>query len=82
MATGGSGLDQDNGASFREIIDVGNWDGSVATSAPGQSESPRSRHFADLAKLWAAGEYFPLAFSDAAVNASAEAILTLVPRGR
>ena len=80
MATYGRGLSQEGGASFREVIDLADWDRSVATSAPGQSESPASPHFADLAKLWAAGDYFPLAFSDAAVGANAEATLTLTPR--
>jgi penicillin amidase len=68
------------GASFREIVDVSNWDESVVTNAPGQSGSPRSAHFSDLAKAWAAGEYFPLVFSDAAVQANAESTLTLEPR--
>jgi penicillin amidase len=70
----------DVGPSFREIIDVSAWDRSVATNAPGQSAWPRSAHFADLAKLWAAGEYFPLSFSDRAIQANAESTLTLRPR--
>ncbi len=70
----------DNGASFREILDVADWDRSVATNAPGQSEYPRSPHFSDLAKLWASGEYFPLAFSDRAIQGNAESTLTLQPR--
>ena len=68
------------GASFSEIVDVSNWDHSSVSNAPGQSGAPRSAHFADLAKLWAANEYFPLAFSDAAVQANAEATLVLQPR--
>jgi penicillin amidase len=67
------------GASFREIVDVSNWDESVVTNAPGQSGSPRSAHFSDLAKPWAAGEYFPLVFSDAAVQANTESTLVLQP---
>ena len=70
----------DVGPSFRQIVDVGNWDRSVATSAPGQSEWTRSPHFADLAKLWAAGEYFQLSFSDRAVQQNAESRLVLQPR--
>lgn len=70
----------DVGASFREILDVADWDRSVATNAPGQSEWPRSPHFADLAKLWAAGEYFPLVFSNAAIQQNAESTLVLQPR--
>jgi penicillin amidase len=67
------------GASFSQVVDVSNWDQSVVTNAPGQSGSPRGAHFSDLAKLWAAGEYFPLAFSEAAVQANAESTLTLQP---
>ena len=56
--------------------------GRLRSNAPGQSESPDSPHFADLAGLWAAGEYFPLAFTEAAVNANAKSTLTLVPTQR
>jgi penicillin G amidase len=70
----------DIGASFREILDVADWDRSLATSAPGQAESPASPHFSDLAKLWAAGEYFPMSFSDRAIQANTETVLTLQPR--
>jgi penicillin amidase len=69
----------DVGAAFRQVVDVSNWDRAAATNAPGQSEWPRSAHFSDLAKLWAAGEYFPLSFSDGAVQANTEWTLTLVP---
>ena len=51
----------------------------MATSAPGQSEWTGSPHFADLAKLWAAGEYFPLSFSDRAVQENLESTLILEP---
>lgn len=70
----------DIGASFRQVIAVGDWDASVATNAPGQSQWARSPHFADLAKLWAAGEYFPLVFSESAIQKNAESTLTLGPR--
>ena len=73
-------IEATGGASYRQIIDLADWDRMVASNAPGQSGSPSSPHFADLAALWAAGQYFPLAFSAAAVGASAETTLTLVPR--
>ncbi len=69
----------DAGASFRQIADVSDWDKSVATLAPGQSEWPRSAHFSDLARLWAADMYFPLAYSHRAVQASTETVLVLTP---
>ena len=68
------------GASFRQIVDAGDWDRSVAMNAPGQSELPASAHFTDLAKLWATGEYLPLAFSDAAVQKHMTSTLVLRPR--
>jgi penicillin amidase len=74
------GLDVSGGATFREIADLANWDRSLATNAPGQSGAPGSSHFADLAKPWSAGEYFPLAFTDEAVQANSESVLTLRPR--
>jgi penicillin amidase len=67
------------GASFAAIFDVADWNRSVAQNAPGQSGSPASPHFADLAAPWAAGEYFPLLFGDAAVQANAAATLVLTP---
>lgn len=79
-ATHASGTAVTSGASFRQIIDLADWDRSMATNAPGQSGSPGSPHFADLARLWAASEYFPVAFSEGAVQAAAESTLTLTPR--
>lgn len=67
------------GPSFRAVFDLADWDRSVATLAPGQSESVGSPHFADLAASWAAGDYFPLPFSAPAVAAAAEATLMLIP---
>lgn len=69
-----------HGASFRQIIDLADWDRSVATSAPGQSGQPGSAHYADLLELWARGEYFPLLFSRPAVEANAAHRLVLRPR--
>jgi penicillin amidase len=79
FSTGGRGFTESVGATFREIMDVSDWDKSVGTSAPGQSGQPGSRHFSDLAKMWGDGRYFPLPYGDAAVRANAEATLTLTP---
>ena len=68
-----------NGASVRMVIDVGNWDASLWINAPGQSGMQGSPHLADLAPLWARGEYVPLCYSEAAVDAVTEAIITLIP---
>lgn len=68
------------GPSLRVVLDAGDWDRSVATNPPGQSGSAGSRHFSDLAKPWAAGEYFPLAFSDEAIETYSESVLVLQSR--
>jgi len=64
---------------FHVVFEAGRWDRSRAMNAPGQSGSPASLHFSDLARRWASGEDVPLAFSDAAVQANAESTLTLLP---
>ena len=80
MSMSGKRPDGTSGASFSAVFDTANWDLSIAQNAPGQSEARDSPHFADLAKLWAAGEYIPLAFSDREVAANAHTTLMLVPR--
>lgn len=77
--TSGANFRQTHGASFREILDVSDWDKSVATNVPGQSGQPGSPHYADLLPLWAEGRYFPLLFSPAKVEAMTQQRLTLEP---
>ncbi len=72
---------QTSGASFRVIVDVGEWDRSVATNHPGQSGDPDSPHYRDLAAGWSANRYFPLLYSKARVEAAARLLLTLRPKG-
>ncbi|MDB4906711.1 MAG: Penicillin amidase [Gemmatimonadetes bacterium] len=78
-STSGANYQQSDGASYREIIDVGNWDRSVATSVPGQSGQPASEFYANLLPLWARGEYFPLPFTRAAVEKATAHRLVLTP---
>ena len=71
---------QVHGASYRQLLDLADWDRALATSAPGQSGQPTAEHYADLAPLWAKGEYFPLAYTRAKVDSVARHRLTLTPR--
>lgn len=80
FATGGQGFKQSHGASYREILDAGNWDHSVGTNVPGQSGQPGSKHYGDLLPMWAEGKYFPLLYSKTKVEALAKDRLTLEPR--
>jgi penicillin amidase len=50
------------GASYRQVIDVGNWDAARMTNAPGQSGDPRSPFYDNLLKGWAEEESFPLLY--------------------
>jgi penicillin G amidase len=71
-----------SGASFRMVLDVGNWDQSVTINTPGQSGDPYSPHYRDLAPLWAGGEYVPLLYSRAAVERLASEVFRLTPLGK
>lgn len=68
------------GASFRMVLDVGNWDASRTINTPGQSGDPMSPHYRDLAPIWAAGEYVPLSYSREAVETNASHVMRLTPQ--
>jgi penicillin G amidase len=78
----GSGFEVAHGASFREILDVADWDRSVATSVPGQSGQPGSPHYGDLLPLWGEGRYFPLLFSREKIEEMAKERLVLEPESK
>ena len=67
------------GASFRMVVDVGNWDDSRVINTPGQSGNPNSPHYDDMAPLWARGEYVPMLYTRAAVDDAAELRIVLRP---
>jgi penicillin amidase len=71
---------QTSGASFRMVLDVGNWDASLAVNTPGQSGNPDSPHYRDLFELWARDQAFPLLYSREAVLAAAEERIVLQPQ--
>jgi len=78
-ATSGANFAQTNGASWREVLDVGAWDNSVITNVPGESGNPASKHYGDLLQDWAAGRYHPLPYSRKAVEAAMEERIVLLP---
>lgn len=79
-ATSGGNFRQTNGASWREILDVGDWDRSVITNVPGESGNPESKHYSDLLEDWAAGRYHLLPYSRKAVEAATEERMVLTPQ--
>jgi penicillin amidase len=72
---------QAGGATFRIVVDVGDWDGSLVMNSPGQSGDPNSPHFSDLFEPWSRGEAFPLCYSRARIEAVTERRIRLRPIG-
>src|SRR6266478_3437510 len=79
-ATSGAAFQQSSGASYREILDVSDWDRSMTTNVPGESGDPSSPHYSDLLQDWAAGRYHPLPYTRKSVDAATTERLTLTPR--
>ena len=65
--------------SYRQIVDVGDWERSRAMLVPGQSGHLASPHYSDLITPWLEGEYFPMHWSEEAVAGAARETLTLRP---
>lgn len=61
-STGGNNR-QSSGASFRIIVNTGDWDGTLSTNGPGQSGDPNSPFYSNLFESWAKDEYFPVYYS-------------------
>lgn len=59
----GGGNRQSSGASFRLIVNTGDWDAAVGTNGPGQSGNPDSPFYSNLFEPWARDQYFPVYYS-------------------
>lgn len=70
---------QTSGATFRIVVDVGEWDSSLAMNAPGQSGRLDDPHLDDLFEPWSRGEAFPLLYSRERVEAETETVIELTP---
>lgn len=66
-STGGN-YRQSSGASFRMIINTGDWDAAIATNGPGQSGNPESPFYSNLFESWANDQYFPVYYSKEKIN--------------
>jgi penicillin amidase len=77
---GGTGTVAADGASYREVLDVADWDRSIITNVPGQSGQPGSPFYGNLLPLWAEDTYFPLVYSRTRVDAERAHLLVLKPR--
>ena len=65
----------------RMLIDLGDFDRSLAIHATGQSGHTNHPHYDDMIPMWAAGAYAPMPWSREQVDQSAETVQVLVPAG-
>ncbi len=77
-STGGN-LRQSSGASFRMIVNTGDWDAAVGTNGPGQSGNPDSPFYNNLFEPWAKDQYFPVYYSRSKIDAVAASTKILLP---
>jgi penicillin amidase len=66
-------------ASYRQVLDVADWDRSRYIHPLGQSGQLLSGHYDDLHARWRSGDYVPMRFSKAAVDAAVRSRLRLEP---
>lgn len=78
--TGGND-NQSTGASFRIIVDTGDWDRTLGMNNPGQGGHPDHPHYADLFGLWAQDGFHPVFFSRERVESVTGERLLLEPAG-
>ena len=77
-STGGND-NQSSGASFRLIVDTGDWDACLGANNPGQSGDPNHRHYRDLFDIWAKDQFFPVFYSRKKVEAVKDEVILLTP---
>jgi penicillin amidase len=78
---GGAGTVSSNGGTYKQIIDLVNFDNSRVLNAPGQSGQPGSPYYDSLLDEWRNGDYQPYYFTREAVEGNAANTLRLVPGG-
>ena len=73
---------QTSGASFKIIVNTGDWDDTRAMNTPGQSGNPNSPFYKNLFEMWANDQYFPLYYSREKIETAAtEKLILLKGRG-
>jgi penicillin amidase len=65
--------------SMRQVIDLSDFQNSVAVHTTGQSGHPFHRHYDDMISLWQNGELHPMHWERASVEGDAEGTLSLIP---
>jgi len=71
---------QSSGASFRMIVNTGDWDAAIGTNGPGQSGNPDSPFYSNLFESWANDEYFPVYYSRKKIDSVSFKTIVLSPK--
>jgi len=71
---------QQSGASFRMVVDVGDWEKAMFTNTPGQSGNPESPFYKNLFEGWANDQHFRVYFKKENVSKTAKETLVLNPK--
>lgn len=66
-------------SSYRQIIDLSDFDRSLSVITSGNSGNPSSPHYRDQTEMWVRGQYHPMPFSREAVEKESEGRLRLIP---
>ena len=72
-------VQQRSGASFRMIVNTGDWDATLGTNGPGQSGDPESPLYKNLFESWAKDQFFPVYYSKKKIDSVAIERLILKP---
>lgn len=67
------------GVSYRQVLDLADWDRSRCIHTTGQSGHPASPHYDDLMAIWAGRQLIPMPFSEGAVDQVVRERQVLVP---
>ncbi|MHB1191423.1 MAG: penicillin acylase family protein [Longimicrobiales bacterium] len=78
QATGNSD-NQTSGASFRIIVDTGDWDRAVGMNNPGQSGNPDSPFYRNLFEDWSLDRFFPVVYTRPRVESATAEVYSLQP---
>lgn len=73
------GDNNSSGASFRIVVDTGNWETALGINTPGQSGNPDSPFYKDLFPKWANDEFFVVPFGKEQVEKMGVGKLVLMP---
>ena len=80
--SGGTNTLLAGGATYREVMDVADWDRSTTMNVPGQSAQPESEFYGNLLPYWDKGEFFPMLFTRAKVDQNISHRMTIRPAAK